>query len=263
MKLAFHRQLIRDRKLAQAERERKIQARILQEENENDTLFQAALRKTSGLSEQNTYLMVVPTGRVGSVPAMPDRIQNYREHLQKVVEQAEVSDDKPEMVLDQNFSAAETDRAHQEMFLHRPQLKPISDNLCYLCKGACCSSGQDHAYLSPMVLRRFMEANPDLSGEEIVSMYVSRVAPEVIENSCINHTENGCSLPRYLRSDICNAYFCDPILNYHRECEKEETTKTVFAIQREYISAGTMDPDADNDVIVAAIVNSEGVEPFG
>lgn len=262
-KLEFQRRLIRERKLAQADKAHRIEARVLKEERENQALFHAALRERPEAQQEHAYRMILPAGRAGRAAMDSSRVENYREHLHKIVKLAEGVSEQSSLVDDQNFAPADKIKRREKRFLNNPELESVGDNLCSMCKGACCSSGQDHAYLSPLSMRRIMDVHPDLDGEAIVAMYVSRVASETIEKSCINHTENGCSLPKHLRSDICNAYFCDPLLKYQRECYRTEKQKTVIAIQREYVFAGTMDPDVSNDVIAVAVVTSEGVDPVG
>jgi hypothetical protein len=37
------------------------------------------------------------------------------------------------------------------------------------------------------------------------------------ENSCVYHQQQGCGLPRELRSDICNSFECEELAELHRE----------------------------------------------
>lgn len=85
---------------------------------------------------------------------------------------------------------------------------PFFGTGCRLCRGACCRTGADHAYLNIGQVRAFIAANPGLSEDEIVNSYFCHVPELSIENSCIFHGEKGCTLPRDMRSDMCNRWLC-------------------------------------------------------
>ncbi|WP_078085735.1 hypothetical protein [Microbulbifer mangrovi] len=259
--LQFHREQLRERRLARAENEARIQARIVEEEAENLRLLEAAQQAFPGLSQQSASLMVIPTGRTRMVPVSSERIENYRAHLHKVIAEARsfaCASDIPQD--DQNWAPREKNRRHENVFRDQPEVELVSDHLCGMCKGACCSSGRDHAYLSPLSMRRTMDENPALDDDQIAALYLSRVSKGSIEGACINQTSSGCSLPKEMRADICNAYFCDPILEYQRACAASAEVLPVFAVQREYLSAATISPDTTNEVLATALVRSSGPE---
>lgn len=252
----------RERKAAQQEREEKIRVRVEVEEQENQQLFDALLQARPELAEQDIHRMVLPSGHSRIAPVTQQRVDNYRAHLQKIVAAAENFVSAAEIVEDQNLHYAADSHRNEDSFHHNPALQSVSDRLCAMCRGACCSSGGDHAYLSQLILRRILDNNPELSGEDIIARYTFSVATETIEGSCINQTATGCSLPRELRSDTCNAYYCDAILNYHRDSNEAGEVRKVFAIQREATFAGTIDPDTPNGVLATALVTESGVEKF-
>ncbi|MCK7595945.1 hypothetical protein M0G74_01525 [Microbulbifer sp. CAU 1566] len=259
-RLVFQQSLNREKQAEQTERERNIEARIRQEEAENQRLLQSALAGRCPSLEGEAYMMVIPAGRTQIAPLNAARLAAYRAHLEKIVAQAQSPDAGLLEARDQNLVPAREIQLREAQQREAPELEAIGDHLCSLCKGACCSSGQDHAYLSPLSIRRAMDANPDLDGQGIVSLYLACLPEESIENACINQTSTGCSLPKALRSDICNAYFCDPILKYYRAAKDSPEMKQVFAIQREYIHAATMHKDVDNPVMAKAFVSVDGVE---
>jgi hypothetical protein len=79
---------------------------------------------------------------------------------------------------------------------------------CRLCRGACCRTGADHAYLNIKQVREFISGHPEFLEQEVVDAYLSYVPELSIENSCIFHGERGCALPREMRSDMCNRWLC-------------------------------------------------------
>jgi hypothetical protein len=82
---------------------------------------------------------------------------------------------------------------------------------CASCRGHCCRSGGDSAYIDASTVRRVRSQMPDLSSSELVALYMDAVPARSVERSCIYHGEHGCALARELRSDICNRYFCQPM----------------------------------------------------
>jgi len=69
---------------------------------------------------------------------------------------------------------------------------------CASCRGLCCRLGEDHAFLRPATLRRYLRANPALSSAQAMQAYLGHVPRESIEGSCLYHGRDGCALPRAL-----------------------------------------------------------------
>jgi hypothetical protein len=44
-----------------------------------------------------------------------------------------------------------------------------------------------------------------------MALYADAVPERSVERSCVFHGEQGCALPRELRSHTCNSYFCRPM----------------------------------------------------
>ncbi len=82
---------------------------------------------------------------------------------------------------------------------------------CTACRGYCCKLGEDHAFLRPATLRRFHKANPELTGAQVVDAYLAYVPKESAEGGCVFQGREGCTLPRSLRSDVCNRYLCEDL----------------------------------------------------
>ena len=79
---------------------------------------------------------------------------------------------------------------------------------CSLCRGFCCKGGGDHGYLDERVMARVRQAQPELDARAVMRLYVERVPAAGYAGSCVFHGEEGCTLDRSLRSDVCNSYFC-------------------------------------------------------
>lgn len=85
---------------------------------------------------------------------------------------------------------------------------------CIACQGACCWSGGDHAYLDVPVMQRWLREHPGSGVDDVVEAYVARIGTRTEFRSCVFHGAQGCTLPREMRSRICNEYLCDPLRDW-------------------------------------------------
>ena len=84
---------------------------------------------------------------------------------------------------------------------------------CGLCRGFCCRTGGDAAYLNPVTITRVWNAQAHLTEDQLVAAYVDAVPDQAFERSCIFHAAQGCNLPPAMRSNVCQAYECTPLRN--------------------------------------------------
>jgi hypothetical protein len=80
---------------------------------------------------------------------------------------------------------------------------------CSTCRGYCCGYGGVEAFIDEPTLQRFAEAHPALDSDDILRAYISRLPKRSMKDSCVFHGEQGCALPRDMRSAVCNTYRCD------------------------------------------------------
>jgi hypothetical protein len=62
-----------------------------------------------------------------------------------------------------------------------------------------------------------MAQHPGLDAEEIVDHYLSRLPQQSLRGSCVFHAENGCNLPREMRSDVCNQHLCNSLVQVRNQ----------------------------------------------
>jgi hypothetical protein len=98
---------------------------------------------------------------------------------------------------------------------------------CSLCRGWCCRNGGDDAFLDEPTIARVRHADSALSARAVLRRYVERVPAMSYEGSCIFHAEQGCTLDRSLRSDLCNAYFCGGLQAYLTSGEAATATVVI------------------------------------
>ena len=80
---------------------------------------------------------------------------------------------------------------------------------CARCGGYCCREGGDHAYLTERVIHRHLDGHPEATAADVLDTYLGHLPAVTMRRSCIYHGTHGCGLPRALRSDTCNRYFCE------------------------------------------------------
>jgi hypothetical protein len=64
---------------------------------------------------------------------------------------------------------------------------------------------------------RYLEEYPGLQPPEVLDAFLSRVEESTSEDSCVYHGENGCSLPRHMRSGTCNGFECNLLRRLREE----------------------------------------------
>lgn len=258
--LNFNKKLIFQRRQDEAARRRHIDEVLDREGQDHNRIHQSFLESHPDFSKENVYLAVIPTGCSTLTPAPRKRLDNYIAHLQRVVSEAGRLACVADTVYDDHRDAHEKRQRLERVFVDNPSLRNISDRLCGMCKGGCCVSAKDHAYLSVFSIRQYMDDHPELTAEDVLALYLSKLPAETIEHSCINHGRTGCVLPRELRSDICNGYYCDSIKSYHKQVRENKSPGRVLAVQRAYTDRSRFRPGVNNEIRCVALVGPKRSE---
>ncbi|MBL0938248.1 MAG: hypothetical protein IBJ03_05110 [Gemmatimonadaceae bacterium] len=79
---------------------------------------------------------------------------------------------------------------------------------CAACRGHCCRGGGEHAYLNERTMQEYRERHPSMSDEDIAEAYRSRLPARSQVPGCVYQGTKGCTLPRDMRSAICNSHLC-------------------------------------------------------
>ena len=255
--IEFKRKVNTERVAREALHKKRVEEVTEKERNEHQQIFDAVLQSHPQQTKNNTHLLVIPSGLSDLVPPSAERITNYTQHLDHIIQQAAEHANASEVVQDQHYVAHERLLKLEQKFADNPDLHAVSDRLCTMCKGGCCASGKDHAYLSVISLRRYMDLHPALTHDELRHIYVSRIADKTINNACINQTASGCGLPRELRSAICNEYYCDPLKLFQKKQQSKQPMDRVLAIQRANTHWNQFDLNVVNEVVRVALVDTE------
>ena len=229
---ARHRQFQAD--LARAAAQRK-----LAEVDQNAAAWQhLRARLPAGLTPEPLRLLLPSGPRRASRPAAQRRAR-YREHLLKIVGEA------------QGLTDSAADPAGTPA---TARASAMPGQLCALCGGGCCTKGGDQAYLSAATMRRFMQAHPDLTPDQVVSAYLERVAGQTQSGSCINHTGQGCSLPTDMRSHICNRFSCESLARLQAAQRLPDAVHAVLIVRRKQDHWWRNEPVVDNAIIALAVL---------
>ncbi len=148
----------------------------------------------------NTLRALLPANADPLVPQDPSRRALFAKHLAEIAEGAV-------------FDYA---RLPSDPFETGPMTsgrETLSAGACAACRGSCCRSGGDLAYLTEETIVRSLQAHPDRTLAQIIDSYMERLPAETVRDSCIYHSGTGCGLPRDLRSSTCNRYLCGKLKN--------------------------------------------------
>jgi len=84
----------------------------------------------------------------------------------------------------------------------------ILEQACALCQGYCCLCGEDPAYLDGKVMSGYLDQYSEYAPSEVIRGFLSFVPENTCKDSCVYHGEEGCGLPREMRSSVCNGFEC-------------------------------------------------------
>jgi len=99
---------------------------------------------------------------------------------------------------------------------------------CAACRGQCCQLGGNHAFNEVNTMMLYLERFPTHDDETIVSRYLSYLAPRTLSRGCVYQEAGGCSLPRDLRSDVCNRFYCTKIRVLRNQFAAGEPVRAYF-----------------------------------
>jgi hypothetical protein len=128
---------------------------------------------------------------------------------------------------------------------------PLEAKTCAVCRGVCCTTGGNNAYIKKETILRYMRRYPDQKPKQVLAAYMDHLGKKTFIDSCVFHTETGCSLPRNLRSDTCNEFLCDSLIELDRLLNKSPVPKGVYLI--EYAKDSWREDNLDGDDIVTLL----------
>jgi len=171
-----------------------------------------------GIKEPESYPLTLLPSFTAPVSNVPERRRRaLRDHVTLLISQATMG----QVASDQRPVAAPPAPA--------PTVQAVLGQACGQCHGNCCRRGGDHAYLKVATIRRYLETHPGLRPRDVLAAYLARVGNKTYKDSCIFHRPDGCALPRDMRSDICNQYFCDELKAFQNDHSGAQPVRGFFA----------------------------------
>lgn len=134
----------------------------------------------------------------------------------------------------------------------------ISGQLCAVCRGGCCTRGQEHGFLQPESIQRLLLRHPDYSVRQILRTYLEFLPKVSMEGGCINQTEQGCHLPRDLRSSACNRYMCSAMTTTVRREQQAPALQIAVVVQRQLDHWQHLEATQHNPIVATALIRTEG-----
>jgi len=229
---------------------RLLDAKRESEARENQSAWESVARRSSAYPASQYARVVLPSGP-RHLSNLPQRRRNrYCDHLNRIIAEAVSrplgSDAPPAPQLPSTRPPLQASAA------------PLIEKLCTLCGGGCCTRGGHAAYLTADTIRRFMSHQPHLRPRDVLAAYLGRVAHRTESASCVNHAANGCTLPREMRSDTCNNFYCDA-LSAWTKAEGATHAQGALAIVRGQDAWNGQELADGNHIVGVAAVTGQGV----
>lgn len=170
-----------------------------------------------GATREQASVVVTPYQDRPIEPLPEARRAAFRAHLEEIAAAA-FGDD-----------AASDDMADPDGREKHEKPEPaVVAGACGTCQGHCCQRGGDTALLLPADLARYRRRHPEATPEQIVETYLEQLPAESTRDGCVYQAVSGCSLPREMRQDICNSYYCESLRWLNRDYLQKRTGKVVF-----------------------------------
>jgi hypothetical protein len=162
-------------------------------------LLRAEAARRLGIDDPQSYVpAAIPAAECGLGDVAPQRPAALGRHLEQRIAEA----------LEKRNGSPPEGRDDADPSPPGEGPGPILQRACATCRGACCRRGGEEAYLSAKTVLGYLERRSDADATGVLQAYLSRVPERSCEDSCIYHGENGCVLPREMRSSICNGFEC-------------------------------------------------------
>lgn len=232
------------------DREKEKSVMQLREEKANQEFYNDILKGHSDLNNRQFPLVTLTSYlRKEMVELSEERKQNYLRHIRKLIDAVE-SESESESELDYDSDVQEDVQEDEKLSQtdiiieeNEQQFSQLNGEICRVCAGRCCIQGADRAYLKEMTIKRYMSKNPELSFDQVFANYEQTISEQTYNDSCINHTDQGCNLPREMRSDTCNNFYCNALKKLENDSvEKNIELKGLVVLYRLIHSKESEDP---------------------
>lgn len=186
----------------------------------------AAHRERAGLAldvdDFSTYAMVVVPDEPRDVHPVPDF--RHRTHVNRLF-------DLCVKTLGSADTAEDPDDKHLAGDVASPAA--LASGICAICRGTCCHMGGEHAFLDPPAIHCFTRRCGINDPLEVVYAYAARLPRIAAVDGCVYQAETGCSLPRWMRAAICNAYRCKGLRNAETLIDEKQASRFYVVVRKD------------------------------
>lgn len=99
---------------------------------------------------------------------------------------------------------------------------------CGVCRGNCCKQGGDHAFNTSDTMMWYLLEHPSDDDDTIIERYEALIPTHSLTKGCLFQEETGCALPRNLRSDVCNRFYCEYINVLRNQYEAGQPVRAYY-----------------------------------
>jgi hypothetical protein len=178
-----------------------------------------------GIEKPGVFIPVAIPVNMRNIRNLPEkRRRMFCDRLKQLMDQAAAEPCLSTNLTDNSMIQPEHDAQMQDT-----ELRSILKNACTICRGSCCIHGEDHAYLKVDNLLRYMHQHPELQQQQVLDEYFSCLTKNIYKDSCVYHTEIGCALPSYMRSESCSSFTCDGLVEIEKHAIDTKSTRFFIA----------------------------------
>lgn len=201
------------------------------------TRWRDEIGAAEGIAEPDAYVVTpFPLNHGKAGPLASARIDKHRAHLERAIG----------MALEQRALGAvpaEPPSVRPVLPPRTPAMTAALHAACAACRGLCCSTGGEHAYITSFTMHRYLDQHPDATMEQIVDAYLAWLPAESLTNGCVYQHEHGCVLPSEMRSRTCGEFYCAPLTQLQLQRSPDQPLRAFFApdddgVFREGVFAG-------------------------
>lgn len=184
----------------------------------------------------NPLLMIIPRNTRQVVKQPAHRVTELQRHLRRTMDQAEIEINN--VGLQESIQKMHEDRIRDAA----PSLPVL--NACITCAGHCCLQGAGTALLNRDFFAWRLLKETNSTPQQIVEEYLSLIPEYAFEDSCLYHTEDGCVLPRKIRSSTCNNFQCRGITDgVGAQTDKNSSASVAVSDTNETLRIGIVKTD--------------------
>lgn len=199
--------------------------------------YRGTAARAVGIRRPDTYAMVVvPESSNGTGRQPQSRIQAHINFLFDLCLKTDTNEDDGAAIVSGSIDLDPPDE--------------IESRVCGICKGSCCHLGREHAFQNASSIRRFMRFSGLRDPMDIVYAYFANLPSTAAIDGCVYQTDHGCTLPRWMRGDMCNAYRCKGLSQIGYLIRYNGASRAFVVVRR------------DNRILRGAFVQRHRIRPY-